>query len=72
MRTGEIVRSLKYDAIPRTIVPIEQFNSEIAITFDTTQATESQHANCAACAVMVRAGRAMTAWRPCRRCPVDS
>lgn len=53
MWTREFVRSLKYDAVPRTTVPIEQFISVDAVTFDTTQATESQYANCAECVVMV-------------------
>lgn len=47
MRTGEFVRTLKYDAVPRTVVPIEPFNSVVAITFDTMHATESQYASCA-------------------------
>lgn len=46
MRTKEIVRNLKYDAVPRTLDPIEQFNLVVAVTFGTTHATESQHANC--------------------------
>lgn len=46
MRTREFVRSLKYDSVPRTTVPIELFISVVAATFDTAHATESQHANC--------------------------
>lgn len=54
MRTREFDQSLKYDAVPRTTVPIELFISVVAVTFDTTHATESQYANCAECVVMAR------------------
>jgi len=56
MRTREFVQSLKYDAVPRTTVPIEQFISVVAITFDTMHATESQYANCTQCVVIVQGG----------------
>ena len=54
MWTREFVQSLKYDAVPRTTVPIEQFISVVAVTFDTMNATESQHANYTECVVMAR------------------
>lgn len=54
MRAREFVRSLKYDAVPRTVVPIEPFNSVVALTFDTTHATESQYANCTECVVIAQ------------------
>lgn len=54
MWTRGFVRNLKYDAAPRTTVPIELFNLVVAVTFDTTHATESQYANCTECTVMVR------------------
>lgn len=41
MWTREFVRNLKYDAVPRTTVPIELFISVVTLTFDTTHATES-------------------------------
>ena len=72
MRTQTFVRNLKYDAVPRTIGPIEQFIREACTSFDTTHATESQYVNCAGCAVMVRSDRAMTTWRSCRWWPEDS
>nr|DAN73175.1 MAG TPA: hypothetical protein [Caudoviricetes sp.]DAT22791.1 MAG TPA: hypothetical protein [Caudoviricetes sp.] len=53
MRTREFDLSLKYDAVPRTTVPIEQFISVVAVTFDTMHTTKSQYANCADCVVMV-------------------
>ena len=60
MRTREFGRSLKYDAVPRTMGPIEPFIHETCASFDTMHATESQHVNCTACTVMVRGGRAVT------------
>lgn len=53
MWAREFVQSLKYDAAPRTTVPIELFISVVAVTFDTMHATESQYANCTECVVMV-------------------
>lgn len=50
----EFVRRLKYDAVPRTTVPIEPFISVVVVTFDTMQATESHNANCTQCVVMAR------------------
>lgn len=52
MRTRGFVQGLKYDAVPRTTVPIELFISVIATTFDTKHGAESQHANCTECVVM--------------------
>jgi hypothetical protein len=66
MRAREFVRSLKYDSVPRTTVPIEQFNSVVAITFDTTHATESQYANCTEHAVKTLKGLQPAMRRPCR------
>lgn len=54
MRTREFDQSLKYDAVPRTTVPIELFISVVAVTFDTRRATESQYANYTECVVMTR------------------
>lgn len=62
MRTREFVRSPKYDAVPRTTVPIEQFNSVVAPTFDTMHGAESQHANCMECVVIT-----LKALQPARR-----
>lgn len=39
MRTREFVQNLRYDAVPRTTVPIELLNSVVAVTFDTTRDT---------------------------------
>lgn len=54
MWTREFDQDLKYDAVPRTTVPIEPFISVVAVTFDTMQATKSQYANCAECVVTAR------------------
>lgn len=54
MRTERFVRSLKYDARPRTTVPIEQFISVVAVTFDTMHTTKSQNVNCTERVVMAR------------------
>lgn len=56
MWTREFDRNLKYDAISRTTVLFEQFNSAVAVTFDTTHVTKSQYANCTQCIVTVRGG----------------
>jgi len=66
MRTREFVRSLKYDAVPRTTVPIEQFNRVVAVTFDTVHATKSQYANCTECVVITLKGLQPAMKRPCR------
>lgn len=66
MWTREFDRSLKYDAVPRTRVPIEQFNREAYASFDTMQATESQYANCAECVVITLKGLQPGMKRPCR------
>lgn len=56
MRAQEFVRDLKYDAVPRTTVPIEPFNEVVAVTFDTMHATKSRNAICTQCVVMVWSG----------------
>lgn len=66
MRTREFVRSLKYDAVPRTTVPIEPFISVVALTFDTTHGAESQHVNCTGCVVITLKGLQPAMKRPCR------
>lgn len=66
MRTREFVRSLKYDAVPRTTVPVEQFNSMVTVTFDTMRATESHYANCTGCVVMTLKAFQPAMRRPCR------
>lgn len=71
MRTREFVRSLKYDAVPRTTVPIEPFNRVVALTFDTTHATESQHMNYTEYVVMARLGPQSAMERPCQTEPDD-
>lgn len=69
MWTSEFVRNLEYDAVPRTRVPIELFNSVAAITFDTAHATESQNVNCTECAVITLKGLQPVMRRPCRTEP---
>ena len=66
MRTRRFVRSLKYDAVPRTTVPIELFISVVAVTFDTKHGAESQYANCTERTVMTLKGFQPAMWRPCR------
>lgn len=66
MWTREFDQSLKYDAVPRTTVPIEQFISVVALTFDTTHATESQYVNCTERAVITLKVLQPAMWRPCR------
>lgn len=66
MRTREFVQSLKYDAVPGTTVPIELFNSVIAITFDTMHGAESQHVNCTERVVITLKGLQPAMERPCR------
>lgn len=66
MQTSGFVRSLKYDAVPRTTVPIEQFNSVVAVTFDTTLGAESHYANCTECVVITLKSLQSAAGRPCR------
>lgn len=46
MWAERFVQGLKYDAGPRTTVPIEQFNREAYASFDTMHGAESQYANC--------------------------
>ena len=52
MRTRDFDQSLKYDAVPRTTVPIEHFISVVEVTFDTMHGAESQYVNCTECVVM--------------------
>lgn len=72
MWTREFVQSLKYDAVPRTTVPIELFNSVVAVTFDATHGTKSHYANCTECEVITLKGLQPAAGRPCRIKPGDS
>lgn len=71
MWTEWFVRSLKYDARPRTTVPIEQFNRVVAVTFDTMHATESQYANCMECVVITLKALQPARRRSCRTEPAD-
>lgn len=66
MQTREFVRSLKYDAVPRTTVPIELFNCVVALTFDTMQGAKSQYANCTECVVITLKGLQSAMRCPCR------
>lgn len=66
MRTREFVQNLKYDAVPRTTVPIELFNSVVAVTFDTMLGTESQYVNCTEHVVITLKGLQPVTERPCR------
>ena len=66
MWTREFVRNLKYDAVPRTTVPIEQFNSAVAVTFDTTHATESLYLICTQCNRTVLGPRRLTTEHSCQ------
>ena len=66
MRTREFVRILKYDAVPRTTVPIELFNREAYASFDTTHGAESQYVNCTECVVITLKGLQPAMKRPCR------
>lgn len=72
MRTREFVRSLKYDAVPRTTVPIEQIISVVVVTFDTMHGAESQYANCTEYVVITLKGLQPAMGRPCRAEPEDS
>ena len=49
MWTERFVRNLKYDAVPRTVVPIELFNREAYASFDTKHGSESQYSKCTQC-----------------------
>lgn len=66
MWTRDFVQSLNYDAVPRTTVPIEQFNRVVALTFDTMHGAESQYAKCTQCNNTVSSLRGVTTERPCR------
>lgn len=71
MWTRVFDQSLKYDAVPRTTVPIELFISVVAVTFDTTHTTESQHVNCTERVVITLKGLQPAMTRPCRIKPDD-
>lgn len=60
------VRSLKYDAVPRTMILIEQFNRVVAVTFDTMHGAEFQHVDCTQRVVMTLKGIQPVVRRPCR------
>lgn len=66
MWTKEFVWSLKYDAVPRTTVPVEQFNSMVPATFDTMHGAESHYANCTEFVDMTLKGFQLAMRRPCR------
>lgn len=66
MRTREFVRGLKYDAVPRTMVPIEQFISVVTVTFDTVHTTKSRYANCIERVVITLKGLQPAMTRPCQ------
>ncbi len=71
MWAREFVRSLKYDAVPRTIGPIELFISVVAVTFDTMHGAESQYSTCTQCNNTVSSLRGVTTEHPCRSQPKD-
>lgn len=71
MRTGEFVRNPKYDAAPRTRVPVERFNREAYASFDTMHGAESRHSDCTQCNSTVLSLRGVTTERPCRSQPKD-
>lgn len=71
MWAREFVQSPEYDAVPRTIDPIELFISVVALTFDTTHATESQYSKCIQCNNTVSSLRGVTTERPYRSQPKD-
>ena len=66
MWTPRFVQGLKYDAVPRTTVPIELFNCEAYTSFDTMHATESQHANYTERVVITLKGSQLAMGCPCR------
>lgn len=71
MRARKFVRCLKYDAVPRTTVPIEQFNSVVVVTFDTIHGAESQYSKCTQCNNTVSSLRGVTTEHPCWSQPTD-
>lgn len=71
MWAREFVRSLKYDAVPRTIGLIEQFNREAYASFDTMHGAESQYSKCTQCNNTVLNLRGVTTEHPCRSQPKD-
>lgn len=66
MWAREFVRGMKYDAVPRTTVPIELFNLVVTVTFDTMPATKSQYVNCTECVVITLKSLQPVMRRPCR------
>ena len=66
MRTRGFVQGLKYDAVPRTTVPIELFISVVVVTFDTMLGTESHYANCAERVVITLKSFQPAIRRPCQ------
>ena len=66
MWAREFDQSLKYDAVPRTTVPIELFNRVVAVTFDTKHGAESQYVNCTERVVITLKSLQLTMRRPCR------
>lgn len=66
MRTSRFVWGLKYEAVPRTTVPIELFNREAYASFDTTHATESQYVNYTERVVITLKGLQPATECPCR------
>nr|DAU61299.1 MAG TPA: hypothetical protein [Caudoviricetes sp.] len=72
MWTERFVRSLKYDAVPRTKGLIELLICEAYASFDTAHATESQYVNYTECVVMTLKAFQPAMERPYRSVPVDS
>lgn len=66
MWARKFVRSVEYDVVPRTTVPIEQFKREAYASFDTKHATESQNVNCTECVVKILKGLQLVVRCPCR------
>lgn len=71
MRAERFVQSLKYDARPRTMGLIEQFNRGAYVSFDTMHGTESHHVNCTEYLVITLKGFQPATERPCRTGAAD-
>lgn len=71
MREERFVQNLKYDARPRTRVPIELFNREAYASFDTMHGAESQYSKCTQFNNTVLSLRGVTTEHPCRSQPDD-
>lgn len=56
MWTREFVRSQKYDAVLRTVDPIELFKHVVVVTFDTEHDTESRYVNYTECTAKAQGG----------------